>query len=79
LKTELTKKALEKVGNPHILINLVARRVRQLNAGGGAYSRPLIDETSGLSATEIALKEIAEEKITWEPLEDAPPEKKPIR
>ena len=27
------KKALEKVGNPNILVNLISRRVRQLNSG----------------------------------------------
>ena len=36
MNSELTKKALERVGNPHILVNLVSRRVRQLNGGGGA-------------------------------------------
>jgi DNA-directed RNA polymerase subunit omega len=66
LNAEFCKKALEKVGNPNVLINLVSRRVRQLNSGGGALSRPLIAEVTGLGAADIALLEIIEEKIGWD-------------
>ncbi len=57
---------MEKVGNPNVLINLVSRRVRQLNSGGGAISRPLIADVTGLGAADIALLEIIEEKIGWD-------------
>lgn len=66
MNAEFCKKALEKVGNPNVLINLVSRRVRQLNSGGGALSRPLIADVTGLGAADIALLEIIEEKIGWE-------------
>ena len=66
LNAELTKKALEKVGNPNILINLVSRRVRQLNSGAGALSHPLVAPANGLGAADVALLEIIEEKIGWE-------------
>jgi DNA-directed RNA polymerase subunit omega len=66
LNSEFCKKALEKVGNPNVLVNLVSRRVRQLNAGGGAMSRPLIADTTGLGAADIALLELIEEKTGWE-------------
>jgi DNA-directed RNA polymerase subunit omega len=66
LNAEFCKKALEKVGNPNVLINLISRRVRQLNSGGGALSRPLIADVSGLGAADIALLEIIEEKIGWD-------------
>ncbi|HEX3800901.1 MAG TPA: DNA-directed RNA polymerase subunit omega [Verrucomicrobiae bacterium] len=66
MKAELTKKALEKVGNPNVLINLVSRRVRQLNSGGGSISRPLISDTTGLGAADIALIELIEEKTGWD-------------
>ncbi len=56
---------MAKVGNPNVLVNLISRRVRQLNAGGGANSRPLIAETGGLGAADIALLEIIEEKMGW--------------
>jgi DNA-directed RNA polymerase subunit K/omega len=43
--------------------------VRQLNGAGTAPARPLIAETAGLGAADIALLEIAEGKIGWEMLE----------
>ena len=63
---ELVKKALEKVGNPNFLVNLISRRVRQLNFGGGATSRPLVADTGNLGAADIALREIVEGKMGWE-------------
>ena len=56
---------MEKVGNPNVLVNLVSRRVRQLNSGGGSMSRPLVLDTTGLGAADIALLEIIEEKVGW--------------
>jgi DNA-directed RNA polymerase subunit omega len=74
LNAELTRKALEKVGNPNVLVNLVSRRVRQLNGlSGGAPSRPLISEVAGLGAADIALLEIADGKLGWEMLEPEEP------
>ena len=80
MNAELTRKALEKVGNPNVLVNIVSRRVRQLNgvSGGGAPSRPLISETAGLGAADIALLEIAEGKIGWEMLEEGETEATPV-
>ena len=66
MNAELCRKALEKVGNPNVLINLVSRRVRQLNAGGGGMGRPLILDATNLGAADIALREIIEEKIGWD-------------
>jgi len=66
MNIELTRKALEKVGNPHILVNLVSRRVRQISSGGGGSSRPLVDVPSTMDLADIALLEIIEEKIGWE-------------
>jgi DNA-directed RNA polymerase subunit omega len=66
LNAELTKKALEKVGNPNVLVNLLSRRVRQLNAGSGAMSRPLVADTANLGAADIALLEIVEGKMGFE-------------
>ena len=66
MNAEFAKKALEKVGNPNVLINLISRRVRQLNSGGGGANRPLIADVAGLGAADIALLEIIEEKIGWE-------------
>jgi DNA-directed RNA polymerase subunit omega len=66
VNAELCKKALEKVGNPNVLINLVSRRVRQLNSGGGGLNRPLIADATNLGMADVALREIIEEKIGWE-------------
>lgn len=66
MNAELCRKALEKVGNPNILVNLVSRRVRQLNSGAGGLSRPLVADAHQLSASDIALREIVEDKIGWE-------------
>ena len=55
-----------KVVNPNILVNLVSRRVRQLTSGGGAMSRPLVADTTGLGTADIALKEIVDSKVGWE-------------
>ncbi|MCP5522657.1 MAG: DNA-directed RNA polymerase subunit omega [Verrucomicrobiales bacterium] len=73
MDSELCLKAAEKIGNPNLLINLVSRRVRQLNSGGGGASRPLVEWTATLGAADVTLREILEDKITFEfdePLED---------
>lgn len=68
MNSDICKKALEKVGNPNILVNLVSRRVRQLTSGGAA-SRPLIADTAGLGAADVAMLEIVEGKMDWDLLE----------
>ena len=57
---------LEKVGNPNVLVNLISRRVRQLNAGGGGLNRPLIEDSATMCASDIAFKEIIEDRMGWE-------------
>ena len=66
MNSELCKQALAKVGNPNVLVNLISRRVRQLNSGGGSLSHPLVAETANLGAADIALREIIEDKIGFE-------------
>ena len=74
MNAELTKKALEKVGNPNILVNLISRRVRQLNSAGGTGSRPLVEAPPSMGVADIALLEIVEDKMGWEPMAIAPEE-----
>lgn len=62
MNNELVKQALEKVESPHVLVNLVSRRVRQLNAGG----RSLINSTGNLRVADVALLEIIEDKMGFE-------------
>jgi DNA-directed RNA polymerase subunit K/omega len=59
---------LAKVGNPNILVNLISKRVRQLNSGGTS-GRPLVADTAGMGMSDIAFLEIIEEKLGWELLE----------
>lgn len=66
MNADLVKQALEVVLNPNVLVNLVSRRVRQLTAGGGRMSRPLLADVANLGAADIALREIAEGKMGWE-------------
>ena len=77
MNSELCKKALEKVGNPNVLVNLVSRRVRQLTNSGGAGSRPLIADVGTMGAADIALTEIVENKMGWELLEAIPSNEPP--
>lgn len=76
MNAELCKKALEKVINPNVLVNLVSRRVRQLNSGGGA-ARPLVSDTTGMGAADIALTEIINGQMGWETPEGLPPSTPP--
>ena len=66
MNANLVKLALEKVLNPNILVNLVSRRVRQLNSGFGGANSPLIANVANLGAADIALHEIIEDKIGFE-------------
>lgn len=66
MNAELVNKALERVGNPNTLVNLISRRVRQLNYGGGGISRPLMSDTGNLGVADIALREIIDRKMGWE-------------
>jgi DNA-directed RNA polymerase subunit omega len=62
----LVKEALATILDPHVLINMVSQRVRQLNSGHGGQCRPLVEERPNESVTDIALREIIEEKMSFE-------------
>jgi len=66
MNAELCKRANEKVGNPNVLVNIVSRRVRQLNGGGGGMGRPLVNVPASMGLADIALTEILEDKIGWD-------------
>ena len=59
MKSELVYKAAEIIDDPQVLINLVSKRVRQLNSGRS----PLIPTVPSMGAADIALTEIIEGKI----------------
>lgn len=62
MNAEFVKQALAKVGDAQNLINLVSRRVRQLNNG----ARPLIADSGQLGLADIAMLELIENKMGWE-------------
>ncbi len=62
MRDDYLKAALLKIDDPHILINLVSRRVKQLRRG----HRALVESLEKLSAEDVALREIIEGKISYE-------------
>jgi len=63
LNTELLLAAKARIPNVPVLINMVSKRVRQLNAGFGPYVKPKNQDEGKL---DIALREIAEGKLIAE-------------
>ncbi len=62
MNTTLLQQARERINNIPVLINVVSRRVRQLNAG----QRPLLKPERDMSNMDIALAEVADGKLTAE-------------
>src|ERR671936_877951 len=68
MTTQLLQEAAQVIPNQQLLINVVSKRVRQLGLG----HRPMVETTPRMSLTDIALKEIIEGKLTYEPLAGSP-------
>ena len=67
MNTKYLENAKARVPNVPLLINMVSRRVRQLTSG----ERPLVKPDNLLmDKMDIALREIAEGKLTFEMLPD---------
>jgi DNA-directed RNA polymerase subunit omega len=66
MNAALVQQALEIIPNANILVNLVSRRVRQLNAGGGRANQALLVDRGNLSAADIALTELIEGKMSFD-------------
>src|ERR1044071_2822392 len=64
MTTQLLQEAAQVIPNQQLLINVVSKRVRQLGLG----HRPMVETTPRMSLTDIALKEIIEGKLAYEPL-----------
>lgn len=62
LRNDYIKEAQKVISDPNILINVVSRRVKQLNFG----QKPLVESLERLSPEDTALREIIEGKITYE-------------
>src|SRR3954467_3760681 len=62
MRDDYLQSALNVIDDPTILVNVVSRRVKQLKRG----NRPLVESLEKLSPEDMALREIAEGKITYE-------------
>lgn len=65
MKSDLVEKASQVVTDPLVLVNLVSKRVRQLNQGRA----PLINALPSTGFADIALMEIIEGKIVLKAVE----------
>ncbi len=63
MNTQYLENAKDRIPNIPLLINVIARRVRQLNRGQRPLLKPDTPQTPNL---DIALREIAEGKLTAE-------------
>lgn len=61
MKVELIEKAAQIVGDNQLLVNIVSKRVQQLNQGADPY----VPTTPEMGSGDIALIEIIEGKIVW--------------
>lgn len=61
MRDDYLKAALKVVDDPNILVNLVSTRVKQLRRG----SRALVESLEKLSLEDVALREIAEGRISY--------------
>ncbi len=59
MRTDLVEEASKVITEPPVLINMVSRRVKQLNQGRS----PLVEVEPRMGAADVALKEIIEGKI----------------
>lgn len=63
MREEYLRQANKVVKDPNILINIVSRRVHQLQHEG---MEPLVDTLEKLDPEDIALREIIEGKLSFE-------------
>lgn len=62
MRDDYLEKARHVITDPYILVNVISRRVKQLRRG----SRPLVESLEKLLPEDIAMREIAEGKISYE-------------
>jgi len=62
VRDDYLKAARKKIPDPNILVNVVSRRVKQLKSG----LKPLVESLERLDPEDIALREIIDEKISYQ-------------
>jgi DNA-directed RNA polymerase subunit omega len=68
MKHTLVQDALKIVQSPQVLVNIISKRVRQLGQG----FRPLVAFDPKLTFMDVALKEVADGKLSFEMIEAEP-------
>jgi DNA-directed RNA polymerase subunit omega len=63
MSSQLLEEALKKIPSQQVLVNVVSKRVRQLSQG----HRALVDHGPRMGLADIALTEVIEGKVVWEP------------
>lgn len=63
MREEYLRQANKVIKDPNILVNIVSRRVRQLQHEG---MQPLVDTLEKLEPEDVALREIIEGKLSYE-------------
>ena len=63
MNSTILAKACAVIPDQKLLVNIVRLRVRQLSGG----HRPLIDVPPGMGLSDVALSEVAQNKLTSEP------------
>jgi DNA-directed RNA polymerase subunit omega len=62
MRTDYLQSALLVIDDPNVLVNIISRRVKQLKQG----NRALVESLEKLAPEDIALREVAERKISFE-------------
>jgi len=62
MRTDYLQSALLVIDDPNVLVNVISRRVKQLKQG----NRALVESLEKLAPEDIALREVAERKISFE-------------
>ncbi|MGN0884841.1 MAG: DNA-directed RNA polymerase subunit omega [Candidatus Spyradosoma sp.] len=63
MREEYLRQANKVIKDPNILVNVVSRRIRQLQHEG---MQPLVDTLEKLEPEDVALREIIEGKLSYE-------------
>jgi DNA-directed RNA polymerase subunit omega len=65
MKSKYLNDAIQRIPSPELLVNVVSRRVRQLTQG----HKPMIQVEPKMELHDVALKEIADGKLSFEMVE----------
>lgn len=66
MRDDYLKEAQKVISDPNALINVVSRRAKQLKFG----NKPLVESLERLEPEDVALREIIEGKISFQPFDE---------